>query len=1059
MGVRRVENRRRKDRKVNKAILSSAVVALWMMSANAGGKGMLILQCGSDWCESGEFVRQAFKSQEFRKALGGRFELAVYDEMENPTPKVKAENEKLDSLRVPTVRFPAITCLTGEPHRLFAQLENIPYDVTPKSLAEMVDVAVKNKDEVESLFKHGRGRGQSPADALGRGFEILESQVGEFDRGRLFEGSLAWEEQWTHLQEIDADDRYGWRLRFTMGDGYDLIAKATEIAKEGDAEKWEEFLTPIRAVPTNALSVVQRQSLELLEFAYAHATGSGSDSFSASDADVMHRILDMDRNTIWGQFALGKLIQSGETIETVKPYRVKVRPRSEGGKRVAAAFKLRDAEDRVAAITPGKDGFTEAEKRTIALYAVLRRIGERGWNDLRERQGSAAFMRDFLYDRKWMEDFAWSGKCSDWRSAILALESLYFQDGGRWIDGDGPGRRFATATALESPQRDEAWLADWLDAYRTTAQAKRLHKSALEQDVWLWRFAIRNVSGDGKADPPNEQRFLEQFYNVPISRFGSAMWVVPYRMYNCFGSSVFSTPYYEPWVVAGEWPFRRFSHMVGGVCGELSYFASHCSNSHGLPSMPVGQPGHCAFTRRMLDGSWVIDYSIQPPTGFEGLWHNSKHWTYTVATEETFSQDREKRMDADRCIELARLAESRGNDPAVVSNLYISACKACPRHYTAWRGYSDWIVRSARPLEEHRAFLAAAVKGLEGLRHPLWDLMTPYFSRVEKGEGGAKALADALVEFAPATRQGDDPLPDEGNICDTVQHWTKSIEGDPDLMERVAFAFVSEQYGTRTFFTQTLGWCAKFVFADEARSKRFVDLFPKMAAKFEKSMRGKKGASKIIAAAKNGKPDLGSFIEQAESSGDLMAFRQFAAMQEKVGTPEKGVRFKDKDFGGDLVSAEGMLSLSGYFFGDTPSLHPKTIDASVVKDYTFCAGDKYTKGHGERTWAMVTLAGPCELKGIVLVNRTSDEEASKLQVPFVVEVSEDNVSWQEAFSQELPRKSYRFEFKFGHYPRAKYVRVRRIVIPVEKRKKTEVDREMPDTLRMSKILVYGKKLY
>lgn len=84
-----------------------------------------------------------------------------------------------------------------------------------------------------------------------------------------------------------------------------------------------------------------------------------------------------------------------------------------------------------------------------------------------------------------MEDFVWSGPCADWRRALLALESLCFHDNGRWIDGDGPGRRFATATALEKPSADEAWLADWLDAYRTTALEKRLHTSALTQDVYF----------------------------------------------------------------------------------------------------------------------------------------------------------------------------------------------------------------------------------------------------------------------------------------------------------------------------------------------------------------------------------------------------------------------------------------------------------------------------------------------------------------------------------------------------------------------------------------------
>lgn len=120
-----------------KTILAVLALAVSLF-ALAGGRGMLVLQCGSDWCDSGEDVRRVFESPEFRRLVGGRFELAVYDDMENPTPKVKSANARLERLRVASRRFPAITCLTDEPRRLFAQLENIPFDVSAKGLAEGV---------------------------------------------------------------------------------------------------------------------------------------------------------------------------------------------------------------------------------------------------------------------------------------------------------------------------------------------------------------------------------------------------------------------------------------------------------------------------------------------------------------------------------------------------------------------------------------------------------------------------------------------------------------------------------------------------------------------------------------------------------------------------------------------------------------------------------------------------------------------------------------------------------------------------------------------------------
>ena len=1036
-------------------LLSAVVAALISLSADA--KGTLILQCGSDWCDSGEDVRRVFTSPEFRAALGGKFDLAVYDDMENPTPKVKAENAKLEKLCVKSMRLPAITCLTEKPYRLFAQLENIPFDVTPKSLAEMVQAADKKRDEAMKLFNHGRGKGRDAADALGRGFELLESQVNDFDRRHLFKGSHAWEEQWKHLEEIDADDRFGWRRRFSMGYGFDLVEKASALGRYGESSKWESYEKSLAAIPTNNLSVVQRQCLEIIPFAYAHGSGSGSGSVSASEIKMFRRVLAMGRDTIWGQFALGRLVLAGESVERVEPFRAELVSRPEPSTPPPTPFKLREIEERVLAVKPGEDGFSEADKRNIALYAVLWRIGEEGWNELKARPGAVRFMLDCFGDREWMEDFAWSGECSDWRGAILALESLYFQDNRRWINGDGPGRRFATATALEKPSADEAWLADWLDAYRTTALAKRLHKRALGQPVWQWRYAIRQIHGSREVDdPPNQQRFLDTFYNVSVARFDGALGVVPYRLYNCFGASVHTPKYYEPWVAAGEWPRRRYSYIVGGVCGELSTFASSCSNAHGLPSVTVGQPGHCAFTRRRLNGDWEINNFIRPPTGFSALWRGGGHWTYTIATEATFEGDRERRLDANRYLEIAHLAESRGRKAGAVNRLYRCACSSWPKHYMAWRGYGNWIVRADRPLDDHRIFACTAIKVLGEWRHPLWDLLTPYFERVAK-EKGAEALVVELEEFAPLLRQGDNVLKDEGDFRSVVERWTKPLEGDAALKERAVVAFTSAQYGTRTFFTQTLGWCAPFLFEDEARANRFMKLLPKFAEKFAKSLRSMKGKSNkeladAFTAARNAKPDLGIFIEAAEKSGNIAAFRQFAAMQEKIGRPVPGPRYKERDFNGDLVSAEGMLTLSKPSMHESPTLHPGAIDASTARGFSFRVDCK-----GAEPWAMVTLAGPCELKGIIIVNRDPNKALRELQIPLEVEVSEDNVHWHKAFTVDKLMDTYRLEFKYNKRPRARYVRVRR---------KRENDGKImdgkfrtDDEFRLSKILVYGKKLY
>ena len=1022
---------------------------LYTLAVVAGGKGVLVLQCGSDWCVSGENVRRVFESKEFKKALGGRYELRVYDDMEEPPPKVKETNEKLERLRVETKRFPAITCLTEEPRRLFAQLENIPFDVTSESLAAMIEEAANNLKTAEAHFKHGRGKNAMAADALGAGFEILEAQVGEFNVSQLYDGPFAWKEQWEHLKEIDADDRFGWLRRFTMGYGFDIVEMANSLARAGNVDEGEKYLAKLQSIPTNHLAVVQRQALEMARFAYTR-TGSAS---SVIDTALMYRVLDMGRDTVWGQCAIGFLKMAGETIEITPPHRAEMPERPQAaadGARESGVSPLGKITARLVALKPNPDGFSEQEKRDIALYAVLSRIGEDGWRALKSRPGSKDFIRAFFSNREWMEDFVWSGNCSNAKASILALEALYFQDNGRWLNSeDGCGRRFVTATALEKPDTDEAWLADWLDAYRSTALSNRLHKTAYSQPVWQWRYAIRQIHSDRNVDdPPNQQRFLDTFCNMPAMRMGGAHCFVPYRKFNCFGESIHTPQYYEPWVRAGEWPKRKYSYIVGGVCGELSTFGSCCSNAHGLPSIPVGQPGHCAYTRRLPDGTWQINNFIVNPTGFVSFWPNGGHWTYMSAVEATFEGAREKRLDADRFIELARLAERKSENPAKIMRLYRRACNSWHGHYTAWREYGDWIVRAHRPIEEHRTYCRAAVKALPSLRHPLWDLLTPYFERIAS-EQGAESLTSAIAEFAPLLRQPDEQLQDNGDIAQVVKRWAKPLEGNPQLMGKAVESFVAGQYGTPTYFAQILGWCAPFVFADDKRADAFLKTLPKLAEKFAKTMRGVKGGAQAVNEAKRGKPDLGAFILAAESAGDIAAFRKFAAMQEKIGESVKGAWFKDKDFGGVLVSAEGMLTLSATApaWIDTPALHPRAIDASPASDFMFCADES------DAPWAKVTLAGPCELRGIVIVLRSADKAQRENQLPLVVEISEDGSDWQKVYEDNRLRDQYRIEFKAFKRPRARYVRVSRA------QSETSDGRIKRDYFRLSKILVYGKKLY
>ena len=1011
--------------------------------AARSGKGLLVLQCGSDWCVSGESVRKAFESSAFKRAVEGKFVLAVYDEMESPTDAVKAENEGVASVLVRTKRFPAITCYAaGSELRVFAQLENVPAGVSPEKLSKAVLKLAARKDEAADKFaKAQSARDEAAADLYGEGFDILAGMMGPFHFSELTSGKTAWRREWDALARLDAGDRFGWLKHFEMDD-YKCVAAVASVTERRDAS----LVEGVKKIPQKHFTPAQRQWALVMEYALG---SNGTDKpLKPAERKLMEDVFELGRDTLWGQYAMGRLILAGAKIESAGLKRAPVRARpvqSSPGAR--PAFPLDAAKREIARIKPGVK-LSEAQKLAIARYAALRLIGRKGWDELAARPGADQFLKAFVDDRAWLEDFAWSGTFpanssdgwaksddgpGDGAAAALALESLVFQDGGKWVPlvngryADNEGRRFMTALAIVYPDKDEAWLADVLDAYRATAKAGRLHKSAYSQPVWRWRFAVHQGHGTGSCDNmAAQQRHLDKFVNLPMREYGGACWMIVYRLKNCFGDSVHGPWYYKAWETAGEWPKRKYSQMVGGVCGELSKFGSAVSNAHGLPSTTVGQPGHCAYSRRLADGSWEVDYSVTGHSQMHMCFWGKHPWQYSVALEGTMEGDREKRLGADRHIALALLAEESGAKPAEVEAFFRQACRSWPKHYGAWRAYGDWVGRSGASLDTMRVWVRGCARGMKTGRQPLWDFLTPYFARLAK-EKGNQALADDLVAFAPLLSQSDGRIQEESDFKAMLVEWTKPLGGDLALVLPVLRAMLDAQYGTKDYFSQVLGWGGDAMMGS-----------PDGVAKYMKAL-----ADVVAAKAKDGKAgglDFNPLILSASKTGNLEAFRQMASLQNRL-EPYKGSGkpYPATDFGGQLLSSEGLLKTSSTSGWDSPKNYARCID-STPSD-----GNGFHTAKEQSPWAVVMLPGPVEVMGVLVENNSAQQNRHR-QVPLEVQVSEDGESWSTVHTEVEVRQTYRADLRKAP-PRARFVRVQR-----KPGAKDEV-------FHLGKVLVYGKKLY
>ena len=1024
--------------------------------AMRSAKGALVLQVGSDWCVSGEDVRKAFESPEFKKLAGAKYALGVYDEMNSPTAAVTAKNEHVKPLLIRTKRFPAITCYTPT-MKVFAQIENVPNSVTGEKLAKAVLKQTKKKDAAEALFKKAAAaKGEEAANLYGQGFDLLASMMGPFHFKELTSGDHGWRAEWDELVKLDAGDRFGWLAHFRM-DEYETVSMVEKVTnlKESSIAQARQFVEDTKKIPDAHFTPNQKQCVLVMEYAL-EANGSGG-ALTSNGKRVLREAFALGRDTLWGQFAMGRLMMDGDSIESKGLYHAKVIPRpTNKTSGIPPAFQIDQAKSAIKSIKPGTP-LNEQQKLAIARYAVLRLIGQKGWQDLVARPGSAQFVKAFINDRVWMEDFAWSGTFpetsedgwsragtgpGDGAAAILALESLIYQDKGRWVEYDGTkyedneGRRFMTALALNYPEKDEAWLADVLDAYRTTALGGRLCKSAYTQPVWMWRFATHQGHGTSGCDNmAAQQRHLDKFVNLPERELSGTPWMIVYRLKNCFGDSVHGPLYYKAWSTANEWPKRKYSQMVGGVCGELSKFGSAICNAHGIPSTTVGQPGHCAYSRRLTSGKWEIDYNVTGHSQMHLCFWNKHPWQYVAALESTFNVDRETRLAADRILTLASVAEDMKRDDKTVEKYYQAACLAHRGHYGTWDAYGSWLMRTEKPIDQIRVWVKGCAKGLKAGRQPLWDILTPYFKRVAK-EKGVDALKDDLIAFAPLLRQNQDTLQEESDFKTNLVVWAEGLGSDNKARYDVLKAMLAAQFGTANYFSQTMDWGSDFLSTSADGVKLLNKCLNEALEERAKTSKGDKSAAQLA----SGTIDFGPLLLTASRNRNIEVFRQMVKLQKSMAPISvSGSPYPKNDFGGELLSANGLLRTSSTCGHDTPARYPICIDESP------CSGNGFHTDNEESPWAEVMLPGPAGLKGIVIENRAGGYNATR-QVPMEVQISADGENWQTVQTYANAQDTYRVDLRSTN-PRAQFVRVAR---------KPGAKKEV---FHLNKILVYGTKFW
>ncbi len=133
---------------------------------------------------------------------------------------------------------------------------------------------------------------------------------------------------------------------------------------------------------------------------------------------------------------------------------------------------------------------------------------------------------------------------------------------------------------------------------------------------------------------------------------------------------------------------------VGGVCGAISRFGTSMCQAFGIPAMPVGQPGHCAFIWQKEPHQWSLNNDISGwaesgrHTGIQTAWGDP---AWLVPMMQAAQANARAYLDAQTLLDATTIAWGKPADDLAV---LAEATERCPLHLAAWRARAALIVQS-----------------------------------------------------------------------------------------------------------------------------------------------------------------------------------------------------------------------------------------------------------------------------------------------------------------------------------------------------------------------------
>ena len=311
------------------------------------------------------------------------------------------------------------------------------------------------------------------------------------------------------------------------------------------------------------------------------------------------------------------------------------------------------------------------------------------------------------------------------KDTLAVFRSIWVKEGKELA---GVGFNMALGAALASSSREPEECEARYDFYKKSFAEKKLFPQFITLEPWEFGILFQGRESIEELAWAQEYSSRKKTFKAQNAGYAACSFI-PYRMKNKQGISVHAGgAFYDHKPVS-----LQIYVEYGGVCGAVSKGAAGFVKAKGIPSYTIGQPGHCAFVWKGMDGEWKIGNNIYGWIWSEGGSGGPWKGAVSTITELPRFWKGENASSSNLCYYLSLLAADSRKSEVLLEE----ALKRNPSNYSAWQAL---MRKKGRLGEKDKLALLEQFKKAFPGNPTLWE----YFVKRELGIDWKKANGYAV---------------------------------------------------------------------------------------------------------------------------------------------------------------------------------------------------------------------------------------------------------------------------------------------------------------------------